>query len=96
MRREEILQRLNAQRPKLSAFRVKTLAVFGSVARGEAKDDSDADLLVEFEGRVTFDRYMALKAFLEDTLGCSVDLLTRAGIRPELAPSIEREAVYVT
>lgn len=95
MSRDEILQRLNAQRSKLSAFHIKSLAVFGSVARDEARADSDVDVLVEFEGPVTFDRYMALKAFLEDALGCSVDLLTRAGIRPELAPSIEREAMYV-
>lgn len=96
MSRDEILRRLNAQRSKLSALHVKTLAVFGSVARGDARADSDVDIVVEFEGPARFDRYMALKVFLEDVVGCPVDLLTRRGIRPELAPSIEQEAVYVT
>lgn len=95
MSRDEILQRLKAQRLKLTALHVKSLAVFGSVARNEAKADSDVDILVQFDGPTTFDRYMTLKAFLEDLLGGPVDLLTRRGIRPELAPSIEQEAVYV-
>ena len=96
MNREEILQRLAAQRSKVSSFQVKSLAVFGSVARGEARADSDVDILVEFQGPATFDGYMKLKTFLEDVLNRRVDLLTRRGLRPELAPAIEREAVYVT
>ena len=96
MNREEVLRRLAAQRSKVSAFKVKSLAVFGSVARGEARADSDVDILVEFQGPATFDGYMKLKTFLEDVLNQRVDLLTRRGLRPELAPAIEREAVYVT
>ncbi len=96
MQRDEILQRLTTQHDALRVFKVKSLAVFGSVARGEARPDSDVDVLVEFEGPATFDRYMQLKDFLEDVLGASVDLLTRKGVRPELASSIEQEAVYVS
>ena len=80
----------------MTALKVRSLAVFGSVARGEAKADSDVDILVEFQGPATFDGYMKLKIFLEDVLDRPVDLLTRRAIRPELAPTIEREAVYVT
>ena len=96
MNREEVLQRLAAQRKKVTAFKVKSLAVFGSVARNEARADSDVDILVEFQGPATFDGYMKLKTFLEDVLNQRVDLLTHRGLRPELAPAIEREAVYVT
>ncbi len=92
MKRDEILQRLKVQRAKLTDFRVKSLAVFGSVARSEARADSDIDLLVEFDGPATFDQYMGLKIFLEDLLGCPIDLVTRKGVRPELAPYINQEA----
>ena len=96
MHREEVLRRLTAQRSRLADFGVKRLAVFGSVARGDARPDSDIDVLVEFAGAATYDQYMRLKDFLEALLESPVDLLTRKGVRPELVPSIEQEAVYVS
>ena len=95
MRRDEVVRQLKAEQAGLIKLKVKSLAVFGSVARDEANPMSDLDILVEFEGPTTFDRYMDVKIFLEDLLKCSVDLVTRKGIRPELAPSIEREAIRV-
>ena len=97
MRKDEVLWRLREHRDELrKRFGVKSLAVFGSVARGEAGPESDVDILVEFEGRATFDRYMGLKFFLEDLLGRRVDLVTRKALKPRLRPYVEREAIYVT
>ncbi len=76
-------------------FGVRDLAIFGSVARDEARPDSDLDLLVGFDGPPTFDRFMNLRFFLEDRLGRTVDLVTDAALRPELRPAIEREAIRV-
>ena len=73
-------------------FGVRDLAVFGSVARGEASDASDLDVLVDFAGPATFDGYMGLKLFLEDSLGVKVDLVTRAALKPRLRERIESEA----
>jgi predicted nucleotidyltransferase len=73
-------------------FGVRELAVFGSVARGEASATSDLDLLVDFAGSTTFDGYMGLKVFLEDCLGVRVDLVTRAALKPRLRARIEAEA----
>jgi uncharacterized protein len=73
-------------------FGVRELAVFGSVARGEASDASDLDVLVDFVGPATFDGFMGLKFFLEDTLGVKVDLVTRAALKPRLRARIEAEA----
>ena len=73
-------------------FGVKDLAVFGSVVRGEASDASDLDVLVDFDGKATFDGYMGLKLFLEDSLGVRVDLVTRAALKPRLRARIEAEA----
>jgi hypothetical protein len=93
--RDEILQCLAEHREELVGFGVKSLALFGSVVRGEAGPDSDLDILVEFEGPATFDQYMNLKFFLEELLGRSVDLVTRKALKPRLKAYVEREAVYV-
>lgn len=90
------IQRLLAQhRAELDRFGVKSLAVFGSVARGEAGPASDVDILVEFNDTPGFDQYMDLKFFLEDLLKRSVDLVTSAALKPRMRPIVEREAVRV-
>lgn len=95
MKRENVLRILSAHREELKNFQVKALALFGSVARDEATAKSDVDLLVEVEGGATFDRYMELKFFLEDCLGCRVDLVTRDALKPRVRPQVEREAIHV-
>ncbi len=95
MQRSEVLQRLAAHKDDLIRMGVKALAVFGSVARDEARMDSDVDILVDFQGPATFNGYMDLKFFLEDLLGCPVDLVTRRSIRPRIKARIESEAQYV-
>lgn len=77
-------------------FPVKSLAVFGSVARDEAVDNSDVDILVEFNQRATFDIFMDLKFYLEELLGMSVDLVTDKALRPQVRRAIEKEIVNVT
>jgi len=74
---------------------VGELYLFGSVARDEAGEESDVDLLVEFAGPPSFDRFMDLKFFLEDALGIPVDLVTRRALKPILRSEIERDAVRV-
>lgn len=95
MQRSDVLQRLAAHKDDLIRMGVKTLAVFGSVARDEARQDSDVDILVEFQGPATFNSYMDLKFFLEDLLGRPVDLVTRKSVRPRVKAQIENEAQYV-
>ena len=94
--REAVLRLLSQHREELRRrFRVKSMALFGSVARNEAGPQSDVDILVEFEGPATFDGYMELKFYLEDLLGCRVDLVTTRALKPRLRPYVEKEAVYV-
>jgi predicted nucleotidyltransferase len=62
------------------------LYVFGSVARDEATPSSDADLLIEFDGRPTFAWVMDLKALLEDVLPVRVNLVTRPPFGSDSAP----------
>jgi uncharacterized protein with HEPN domain/predicted nucleotidyltransferase len=68
----------------LKSLGVKSLAIFGSVARNEATTDSDLDVLVDFEAPATFDAYMAVKTFIEDTLDCRVDLVMRKAVTPRM------------
>ena len=75
-------------------FGVRTIALFGSFVREEAGENSDIDILVEFE-HATFDRYMDLKFFLEDLFGRNVDLVLSDSIKPRARTTILREARYV-
>ena len=76
-------------------FGVRQLSVFGSVARGEARADSDVDVLVDFDGDTTFDGFMGLRCFLEDLLSRKIDLVTRRALRTTMRPKIESEAIRV-
>ncbi|MFZ4763474.1 MAG: nucleotidyltransferase family protein [Roseimicrobium sp.] len=80
-----------------TAHGVKSLEVFGSFARGDARDDSDLDVLVEFDGQDRyFDRFMGLKEALEAAAHRRVDLLTSQSLRnPVFKRVIAREKVPV-
>lgn len=71
------------------------LAVFGSVARGQARQNSDIDLLVQAPPRTTISDLLALRALFEDILGRGVDLITYGGLDPMIDDDIRREAVPV-
>ncbi len=76
-------------------FGVKRIGIFGSFARGEEREDSDLDVLVEFEeGQKTFDNYMDLKFYLEDLFGREVDLVTEKALKRQLKDVIMKEVVY--
>lgn len=92
--KSEVLEYLKTNMDRFSnQYGVCRIGVFGSVARGEATDASDIDILVEMR-EPTFDRYMDLKFEIEDALGASVDLVMEDTIKERLRPLIEEEAVY--
>jgi predicted nucleotidyltransferase len=96
MTRAKVLQQLSACKADLGArFGVTGLALFGSVARDLAREDSDVDVLVSFDGPAISPRFFGVQFYLEDLLGRSVDLVTDKGLGPELRHCIEREAVRV-
>lgn len=79
-----------------SNFKIVAIGVFGSYAESKQSEDSDIDILVEFEkGAKTFDNYMGLKLYLEDLLGKNVDLVLKQTIRKELKRSILAGTIYV-
>ena len=96
MNRLHALELLTQSKPTLVArYGVTQLALFGSTARNAARNDSDIDVLVAFDGPATSERYFGVQFYLEDLLGRPVDLVTDKALRAELRPFIEREAVHV-
>lgn len=96
MDRDQTLALLSRHKPEMrQRFGVRSLALFGSHARGQARPDSDVDVLVEFDGPASSARYFGLQFFLEDLLHSPVDLVTRAALRPRLRPFVERDAIDV-
>ena len=91
--REQAIERLLAIEPDIRALGVQRLAIFGSVARDEARLDSDVDVLIDFfAGAKTYDRFLALSELLETHLGGRVELITVAALSPFLGPRILAEA----
>jgi hypothetical protein len=95
MNKKDVLSLIRSQYHQLTRLGVKSLSVFGSFARDEAQPDSDVDILVEFEGPVTFDKYMDAKFFLEDLLACKVDLAIPQTLKPRLRQNIMRDLIHV-
>ena len=95
MELKQVSHLLSQNRTELIRHGVKSLAVFGSVARGEATESSDLDLLVEFARPVGLFEFIRLKKFLEDLTKCRVDLVTQDALHPAMRESILSEAKYV-
>lgn len=76
-------------------FGVKSLLLFGSVARDEATAASDVDLLVEFNRPVGYFGLFALQDYLEKLLGCSVDLGTPDSLKPYIRERVMGELIRV-
>lgn len=91
--RTEILEKIASERALLEQYSVRSLSLFGSVARGEAGQDSDVDILVEFSRPIGIFQFVRLKCALEAALGRPVDLATPSSLKPQLRDQILKEAI---
>jgi len=91
----EILDLLRSLKSDLTLrYKVRTIGVFGSYARKEARAESDVDILVEFrEGADLFD-LIELSQYLEEKIGRHVDLATPRALRQEIREGVFRDVVY--
>lgn len=96
MKRQEVLDKLATHRAELKAMGIESLALFGSVARDEAADTSDVDLLVEFNRPVGLFHFVRVRRSLSELLSCPVDLVTPAALREEMRDEMLQEAVHAT
>ncbi len=95
MGREEIFQAINNHYTELEQQGVKSLAIFGSVARGDFDDRSDLDILVEFNRPVGLFDFIHVKLYLEKLTNRNVDLVTPDALKPGLKERILQEVIYV-
>ena len=94
LRRDDILKALHDSRPLLDSFGVGSLSLFGSFARDEGREDSDVDLLVEFNRPIGLFEFVRLQRRLAELIGHPVDLVTPAALKPQLRDRILHEAVF--
>ena len=96
MSRQQVLSTLKAQQGALHRrFGVVRLTLFGSFARDEATQESDVDLLVEFDKPVGLFSFLELQSHRETLLGCAVDLGTLKSLKPRFRARVMAEAVDV-
>ena len=96
MKRHDAINLLRAHRVELAAKHgVRSLSLFGSVARDEATDVSDVDLLVEFDRPVGLFGLFELQDHLEQILGCPVDVNTPDSLKPRLRSRVLAERIDV-
>lgn len=94
--REDVLAALRAALPELRRrWPIRSLAVFGSVAREEAGPASDLDVLVEFEAPISLSDFLALEDRLGAATGRHVELVSRGALKPFIGRHVLREAIPV-
>jgi len=74
---------------------VKEIGIFGSFVRGEEREDSDIDILVEFEKPIGFFKFLELEEYLSNLIGRKVDLVSKKALKPRIGKHILREVIYV-
>ena len=95
MKRQEVIDTLARHIEQLHEMGVKSLSLFGSVARDDAREDSDIDLLVEFAHPVSLFGFARLQLYLQELFGeKKVDLVMRHALIEELRDIILKEAVH--
>ena len=93
MKQETVLSILAAHQDELEKLGVKSLELFGSVARNEATPESDVDFLVEFSIDAGLFELFRVQHYLEDILGSGVDLGTKDALREHLREPVLKDAI---
>lgn len=95
MDKHEIFNIIKINKKHLKKYGVKRIGLFGSYAKGNQKEHSDLDFIIEFEeGKKSFDNYMELNFLLKDLFDKDIDLVIAGTIKPELKDSIMESVEY--
>ena len=93
---EEIVETIKDLKEEIEKrYKAEIIGVFGSFARGEQKETSDVDILVDFQKDATLIDFTGLSIFLEEKLGTRVDIVPKNSVREELKEKINQEVVKI-
>jgi len=93
---DRIRRIVNGKRLTLTErFKVKEIAVFGSIVRGEHEETSDIDILVEFREPIGLFKFLELEEYLSDLIGRKVDLVSKKALKPRIGKHILSEVAFL-
>jgi uncharacterized protein len=93
---EEIKQILRQSKPLLQEqYQITQLGIFGSYARGEQTEESDVDVLIDYDRAPTLFKLVELRDYLSSAIGMKVDIVTQNGLKPRIRERVLSEVVYV-
>ncbi len=96
MTKNDIIDFIKAHKKELQEqLGVTKIGLFGSYARGDAREDSDVDIAVELSDENRADNYFKLLHFLEDHLKIQIDLGIESSIKPAVKENVQKEIIYV-
>ena len=93
--KEDVINVLKALKPLLmNSFNVRSIALFGSYARGDQTENSDVDVIVDVDSSIGI-RFVDLAELIEDRLGIPADVIPADGIKPRYREFIAKDLLYV-
>jgi hypothetical protein len=93
---QTLFDQISAKKDVLRTFGVTRIGLFGSVVRGEASDQSDVDILVEFDpAQKTYRNFFGTATYMEELIGHPVDLVTPQALSPYIKPHVLKDIRYV-
>jgi uncharacterized protein len=93
---EQLIAKLSEDLPFVrKKYRVKSLGLFGSYVRGKQHENSDVDILVEFDQPIGLLKFMSLEIYLSELLGKRVDLVMKTALKPAIGRHILSEVKYI-
>jgi len=96
MGEKEIREKINKTMPLIKAkYHIKQLGIFGSFVRNEQNEESDVDILVEFESPIGFFDFVRLEKQLSEILNKKVDLVSKKALKPAIREEVLKETIYV-